>query len=152
MPNVRQYLTRAAADALYQPIGGGGETYLTEAEAAATYLTQSDATTTYLSIAGAASVYAPIANAARKVSATLNFGASFTDKATATVTGQSWVTANSVIVAQVKTPSGVDPDELYLLDFRPVVSDLVAGVGFTVTLYSQPEARGTYTVMCEGVA
>lgn len=85
------------------------------------------------------------------VSATLSFGGSFTDKAQTVVTGQAWVTANSEIVPQVLTPSGVDPDEMRLLDFKPVISDLVVGTGFTVTLFSEPEARGDYSVMCVGI-
>jgi hypothetical protein len=31
------------------------------------------------------------------------------------------------------------------------VSDLVPGVGFTLTLYSEPEARGSYDVMCVAI-
>lgn len=85
------------------------------------------------------------------VTTTLAFGVDWTDKAQTVVTGQTWVTSTSEIVAQVKTPSGVDPDEIRLLDFKPVISDLVAGVGFTVTLYSEPEAKGNYEVMCIGV-
>lgn len=85
------------------------------------------------------------------VTATLDFGASFTDKAQTVVTGQSWVTGTSNIVTQVKTPSGTDPDEMRLLNFKSVVSDLVVGDGFTITTYSEPEARGTYDVMCIGV-
>lgn len=85
------------------------------------------------------------------VAVTCDFGASFTDKAQTVVTGQTWVTASSEITAQVLTPSGTDPDEIRLLDLRPVISDLVAGTGFTVTLYSEPEAKGSYTVMCIGV-
>lgn len=87
---------------------------------------------------------------ARTVAASLAFGASFTDKAETVVTGQTWVTANTRISAQVLTPTGTDPDEMYLLDLRPVVSSISAGNGWTVTLYTQPEARGTYTVMCVG--
>lgn len=85
------------------------------------------------------------------VLAEVDFGASFTDKASVQVTGQSWVTANSKIVAQVLTPSGVDPDEMSLLDIRPVISGINPGVGFTVTAYSRPEAKGAYQVMCMGV-
>jgi hypothetical protein len=85
------------------------------------------------------------------VTTTCAFGGSFTDKAQTVVTGQAWVTVNSEIIAQVLTPSGTDPDEIRLLDFKPVISDLVAGNGFTVTLYSEPEARGDYSVMCIGV-
>lgn len=85
------------------------------------------------------------------VTAACNFGASFTDKAQTVVTGQTWVTAGSEIVPSVLTPASIDPDEMYLLDIKPVISDLVAGVGFTVTLYSQPEATGSYDVMCIGI-
>lgn len=85
------------------------------------------------------------------VTVTCDFGAGFTDKAQTVVTGQAWVTLTSEITAQVKTPSGTDPDEMYLLDLRPVISDLVAGTGFTVTLYSETEATGTFDVMCVGV-
>lgn len=81
----------------------------------------------------------------------VDFGASFTDKAQTVVTGQTWVTSGSNITAQVLTPSGVDPDEMYLLDIKAVISEIVNGTGFTVTLYSQPEAKGIYSVMCLGV-
>ncbi len=82
------------------------------------------------------------------VVATVDFGATFTDKASATVTGQTWVESGSSIVAQVLCTS--DPDEHYLLNFKTVVSDVIAGTGFTVTVYSTPEAKGTYDVMCVG--
>ena len=85
------------------------------------------------------------------VAAVLAFGAGFTDKAQTVVTGQAWVAADSKITLQVLTPAGVDPDEMYLLNFRPVVSDLVVATGFTVTLYSEAEASGNYTVNCIGV-
>lgn len=85
------------------------------------------------------------------VTVTCDFGASFTDKAQTIVTGKTWVTSGSEIIAQVLTPSGVDPDEIRLLGFNPVISDLVVGDGFTVTLFSEPEAKGTYDVMCIGV-
>lgn len=84
------------------------------------------------------------------------FGLSFSDKAQTVVTGQSWVLdltepTPSNIVGTVVCPSGVDPDEMYLYDFQVVISDLVTGIGFTVTVYSAPEAQGTYDVMCIGV-
>jgi len=85
------------------------------------------------------------------VSVAVDFGSSFTDKASTVVVGQSWVTSSSVIVATVPSPPGVDPDELYLLNIRPVISDLIDGVGFTVTLYSEAEAKGIYNVNCMGV-
>lgn len=85
------------------------------------------------------------------VAVSVNFGAAFTDSATTVVTGQAWVQADSKIVGQVLTPSGTDPDELRLLDMRVVISDIVAGDGFTVTVYCEAEAKGTYTVACIGV-
>lgn len=85
------------------------------------------------------------------VTTIVSFGASFTDSASTVVTGQSWVTTGSEITAQVVCDSGVDPLEVALLDFKIVISDLVVGVGFTVTLYSMPQAKGDYSVMCIGV-
>lgn len=84
------------------------------------------------------------------VQVSVDFGSSFTDKASTVVTGQSWVTPTSVIVALPYSDTA-DPDEMYLLSMRAVVSNLVNGVGFTVTLYSEPEAKGTYYVNCIGV-
>lgn len=78
-------------------------------------------------------------------------GVTYSDKASVVVTGQAWVTATSEIIAQVLTPAGVDPDEMYLLNFRTVISDLVPGVGFTVTVYTETWAVGDYDVMCIGV-
>lgn len=85
------------------------------------------------------------------VVATVDFGSTFTDSAQIVVTGQSWVSLSSKISAQVLCGTGVDPLEIALLDFKLVVSDLVAGVGFTLTAYSMPQARGTYSIMCVGV-
>ena len=85
------------------------------------------------------------------VAVSIDFGSSFTDKAQTVVTGQTWVTSGSIITAQVLTPTGTDPAEMYLLDIKAVISDRVNGDGFTVTLYSQPEAKGVYSVMCLGV-
>lgn len=81
------------------------------------------------------------------VTASVDFGASFTDKATVTVS-EAWVTATTNIVAHV-LPSA-DADEMYLLDIKPVVSNRTVG-SFDLTLYSEPEARGIYEVMCIGV-
>ena len=81
---------------------------------------------------------------------TADFGAGWSDKAQTVVTGQTWVTANSELAAQVLTPSGTDPDEMYLLGMRVEISDIVAGTGFTVTVYSEAEASGTYSVMVTG--
>ena len=80
----------------------------------------------------------------------VDFGAGWSDKAQTVVTGQSWVTANSELTAQILTPTGTDPDEMYLLGMRVEISSLVPGTGFTVTVYSEAEASGTYTVMVMG--
>jgi hypothetical protein len=82
------------------------------------------------------------------VISTLSFGASFTDTAQTVVTGQSWVTSTSVIVGQVLSDN---IDESKLIDFKVKISDKVDGVGYTITLYSEAEAKGDYTVMCLGV-
>jgi hypothetical protein len=81
---------------------------------------------------------------------TVDFGTVFTDKAETVVTGQSWVTTTSNIIAQVKTTTLTDPDEIRLLSFEIVISELINGVGFTITVYSEPEATGAYDIMCIG--
>lgn len=80
----------------------------------------------------------------------VDFGAGWSDKAQTVVTGQAWVALTSKLTAQIVTPTGTDPDEMYLLGMRAEISDLVAGVGFTVTVYTEAEASGTYTVMVLG--
>ena len=82
---------------------------------------------------------------------TVDFGSTFTDKAQIIVTGQSWVTTTSEIITQIKTPTSTDPDEMRLFEFEIVISDLIDGVGFTITVYSEPEATGTYDIMCIGI-
>lgn len=100
---------------------------------------------------GATGPAGPAGQSGNGVLITCDFGPSFTDKAQTVVTGQPWVASGSKITCDVLTPSGVDPDEMYLLNIRPVVSNLVAGTGFTVTLYSEAEAKGQYSVMCIGI-
>jgi len=93
---------------------------------------------------------APASGSGNSVTAVLDFGASFTHIGEVVVTGQSWVTANSEIVVTPIT-SGTDQIEIALLSFQPVVHSLVAGVGFTLTVYSPIEAKGTYSFSCVGV-
>lgn len=81
----------------------------------------------------------------------VDFGSSFTDKAQVVVTGLSWVTTSSEITCQILCPTTSDPDEMYMLNIKPVVSSLVDSTGFTLTLYSEQEAKGIYKVMCVGV-
>lgn len=91
-----------------------------------------------------------VASNTYSIRVTVDFGAGWSDKAQTVVTGQTWVTANSELTAQVLTPSGTDPDEMYLLGMRVEISDIVAGDGFTITVYSEAEASGTYTVLVIG--
>ena len=93
---------------------------------------------------------ATLGGGANAVDVTVDFGSSFTQYATATVTGETWVTASSVIAATVKAEDGKGM-ETSLFDFRPVVSDLVAGDGFTLTVFTPVKAKGTYTFSCVGV-
>lgn len=83
------------------------------------------------------------------VTVTVDFGASFTHYAEVVVSGQSWVTAASEIAA---TPlcTGSDYMEYPLFQFSPVVHSLVAGVGFTLGVYTPIEAKGSYTFSCVG--
>lgn len=83
------------------------------------------------------------------VAVAVDFGASFTDSASAVVTGQAWVASDSTIV--VGQPHDVDTDELRLLGFEPFVVDRVAGVGFTLVVKCEAEAKGTYTFPVLGV-
>jgi hypothetical protein len=85
------------------------------------------------------------------VIATVDFGVTSNDRASVVVTGQAWVTSTSAIVVTPLVPAGVDPDELGLLDFKCVISARVAGVGFTLTVFSETEATGTYDFSCLGV-
>lgn len=84
------------------------------------------------------------------VDVTVDFGSSFCQFASTVVTGQSWVTSTSAIAATVKAASG-KAMESAVLELRPVVSDLVNGTGFTLSVFAPHKAKGTYTVSCVGV-
>lgn len=83
------------------------------------------------------------------VLATVDFGASFTHYTSVSVAA-TWVAADSEIVV---TPLAVAGQEIEytLMSFSPVVSDLSAGVGFTLHVYTPIEAKGTYQFSCVGV-
>lgn len=85
---------------------------------------------------------------AASVDVTVDFGATFACVARVTVVGQAWVTALSKIVATCKSAT---PEEAALHGFSAVVSALVAGVGFTLTVIAAAWAKGTYTFACVGV-
>ena len=78
---------------------------------------------------------------------TADFGSSYSDKKQVVVTGRTWVTASTVFIPQVLTPSGMDTDEMYLYKFRVEISDKVVGDGYTVTVYTETEYTGTIQVM-----
>lgn len=84
------------------------------------------------------------------VTVTVNFGSSFTNYAETTVTGQTWVTANSEFAVTPLT-SGTDEIEIAILQFSPVVFDVVAGTGFTLGVFAPIEAKGTYSFSVIGV-
>ena len=85
------------------------------------------------------------------VDVSVDFGASFTDRASTVVTGQSWVRTGQSIVATAKAASAADLEELLILGLMPVVSDVVNGTGFTLSVRAPVEAKGTYTFSCIGV-
>ena len=84
------------------------------------------------------------------VVATVDFGAAFTPYASVVVTGQAWVAAGSKIVVSPKASTGTEV-EVAVMAFSCVVSDLVAGTGFTLNVFTPVEAKGTYNFSCVGV-
>jgi hypothetical protein len=71
----------------------------------------------------------------------------------ATVTGQTWVTATSIIVCNpfATTADGKTVEEIVASDLRAVVSTRVAGVGFTLNVFNPYGARGIVRFHCIGV-
>ena len=84
------------------------------------------------------------------VVATVDFGSAFTPFASVVVTGETWVAAGSKIAVTPKAGTGTEV-EVALMAFSCVVSDLVAGVGFTLNVFTPIEAKGTYNFSCVGV-
>lgn len=71
---------------------------------------------------------------------------------TTTKTGEAWVTGTSKIVC---TPNGTTSDgqtvETYFgADFSWIISNLVAGTGFDLTVYNPNGATGTFRFSCTG--
>lgn len=87
----------------------------------------------------------------RRVVVVVDFGATFTDRADTVVTGLSWLTTDHVLTPVIRPGPGVDVDEIRLLDLRPTITEVVAGVGFTLVVTSTPEASGQYTFLVAGV-
>lgn len=85
------------------------------------------------------------------VRVTVDFGSSFTDRATAVVTGLASILTTSNISVGILVPSGVDPDEIRLLNFKPIISSIINATGFTLDVFTETEAKGTYDFMCQFV-
>lgn len=71
---------------------------------------------------------------------------------TATITGQSWVTATSKITCSSfgTTADGNSPETAAVAHFGLAVSDRVAGTGFNLHIYSPNGAEGTFRFHCTG--
>jgi hypothetical protein len=80
----------------------------------------------------------------------VNFGSLFTNYKQHVVTGLTWITPTTKIVITPYTASN-NADEIAVVDFSFVVSDIVPGTGFTLTIYTEVEVKGTYTFNCLGV-
>jgi hypothetical protein len=75
------------------------------------------------------------------------------DIARVTVTGQSWVTSGSVILANVfaGTTSDHSPDDAIAEGLVAFIENIVAGVGFDVVVYAPQNSWGRYLVNITGV-
>lgn len=88
--------------------------------------------------------------------ATLDFGATFTDTISVTVTGQTWVTATSSIQAWVQDDSTADSStsehEYLAATIALTVVSRVVGTGFTINAFSEDGfCKGQFTVHWEGL-
>ena len=83
----------------------------------------------------------------------VDFGASETDIATLTVTGQTWVTSTSRILANVAAESTTDHDaeDGILEGLTAYVSNLVAGTGFDISVRATNNTWGKYKVNVVGI-
>jgi hypothetical protein len=87
---------------------------------------------------------------------TVDFGSTFTDSASVTVTGQAWVAADSDIHAWFQDDSTADntagEHESMGESSRCVVTNRVVATGFNVDVYlSGPLAKGQFTLHWEGL-
>ncbi len=81
---------------------------------------------------------------------TLDFGAG-DELAVTVITGQSWVTAASVITATAGAATADhDPEDAILEEMRISLGDLVVGDGFTVYGHAPYGTWGQYKVNCAG--
>jgi hypothetical protein len=88
-----------------------------------------------------------------KVTATINFGTVEDTTASITVTGQSWVTALSVIIAGFGgTTSNHGADDAMVEGLSAYVENIVPGTGFDITAHAPQGTWGNYSVYALGVA
>jgi len=80
---------------------------------------------------------------------TVDFGAAPANTATVTLTNQPWVTAQSVITANVLCPAGVAPATFNGLGMKVVISDIAANT-FKITLFTSVNTTGAYIVSVVG--
>lgn len=91
-------------------------------------------------------------SAGHLVSAQVDFGAAAYapeyDSATVTITGLTWVTISSVIQAWVAMESTADhdPDDIWVENLTAYVGNIVAGVGFDITVRAPQNTWGKYKV------
>ena len=78
---------------------------------------------------------------------TIDFGSTRSDMAHVTVSGISWVTTNSIIVATPVAKSGYNTiEEVLLEELHVTIGNLVAGVGFDIYVYAPRSTSGQYNI------
>jgi hypothetical protein len=86
--------------------------------------------------------------------AVIDFGATFTDTASAVIIGQTWVTASSAIrawmMADVTADSTAEEHESLAATCELEILSRIAGTGFTINAYSEAGfCKGQFTVHWE---
>jgi hypothetical protein len=88
------------------------------------------------------------------VEVTVDFGASSNEtfNAVTTVTGQSWVSVTSIIVAQIfGVTADHDEEDGLIEDIAVTIQNRSLGVGFDVYAHAPNGTFGTYKVHCIGM-
>ena len=81
----------------------------------------------------------------------VDFGANRSDMIKVTVTGQTWVTTSSIIVATVVPGLDHEAEEVLMEQISATVTNLVAGTGFDLYLHAPNSTWGRYKVNILGV-